>query len=137
MNLVGDLTGGPVCRWIESQLHVDLGECAAIGVVQDEALIAAVAFNNYQPHMIEASVVATTPRWCSRRVLAAVFAYPFRQLGVRRVQATTARRNKRARKFIERLGFKYEGIARKGWPRGGDAAVYSMLNNECRWLRDG
>jgi hypothetical protein len=25
-------------------------------------------------------------------------------------------------------------MARAGWPDGGDAAVYSMLSQECRWL---
>ncbi len=109
----------------------------AFGVVRDAHVIAAVIYTNYHPgHMIEIGVVSVDPRWCTRQVLGAAFAYPFRDLNVRRLQATTARRNKRARRLIGRLGFKFEGTARQGWPAGGDASVYSMLRRECRWLEE-
>jgi alkanesulfonate monooxygenase SsuD/methylene tetrahydromethanopterin reductase-like flavin-dependent oxidoreductase (luciferase family) len=64
------------------------------------------------------------------------FGYPFDQLGVKRVQATIAKGNKAARKFVERLGFRYEGLARFGFSATQHAAVYSMLREECRWLHE-
>ena len=41
----------------------------------------------------------------SRRVLREIFKYPFKQLGVNRLQAVTSVTNMRCREFIERLGF--------------------------------
>ena len=35
---------------------------------------------------------------------------------------------------MERLGFKLEGLARRAHDGETDAAVYSMLPAECRWL---
>ena len=63
----------------------------------------------------------------TRRTLRYIFEYPFKQLGVSRLQAVTATTNHRCREFIERLGFKLEGFARKAHDGEQDAAVYSML----------
>ena len=52
------------------------------------------------------------------------------------MQATIRRGNRTARRFVERLGFRYEGMAREAWPTGEDAALYSMLRRECRWTGD-
>jgi len=84
--------------------------------------------------MIEMTVASISPRWASKGNLQAFFAYPFHQLGVRRVQAQTASENTKVRRFLERLGFQFEGIARLAHYQGGDAAFYSMLKSECRFI---
>ena len=121
-------------KWVSHQLGQPIPEGVAIGVERDSRLIAAVVFHNYHGHMIEASIAATTPKWCSRRALAAFFNYPFNQAGVQRLQVVCRRKNKHARKFVERLGFKFEGIGRRAWSATEDAAIYSMLPHECRWI---
>lgn len=133
-----------VARWVSHQLGgMDFGPCLAVGVFDDVAgdLVAGVVYNRYHrdrhtgdPHMLEASIAATTPAWATRGVLAGIFAYPFEDIGVQRLQATVRRRNKHARRFVERLGFKYEGKGRRAWSRTEDAIVYSMLPDECRWI---
>ena len=108
-------------------------------VVYRDAVVASVIFNEYRQMprgaSMQASIASTSPKWCTRRVLRAVFSYPFGQMNVARLWASTARNNKRARRFLARLGFAYEGIARRAHDGVMDAAVYSMLPGECRWVR--
>ena len=70
----------------------------------------------------------------SRRTLRRIFEYPFKQLEVSRLQAVTSVKNLRCKAFIERLGFKLEGLARRAHDGETDQAVYSMMPSECRWL---
>ena len=112
----------------------------AIGaaLLKDGKMAGAVVFNNY--HVLhrgswcEISVAIDDAACVSRRGLRKIFEYPFKQLGVSRLQAVTSVTNQRCRSFIERLGFKLEGLARKAHDGEQDAAVYSMLPAECRWL---
>ncbi len=137
IQLIGGQPGSTLCRWAQAGFDVDLGDFASIGVVRDGELIGAFVYNNYAPeHSIEMGLTTIDPRWCTRRVLRAAFDYPFHMLRVKRIQATTHRRNRKARDLVQRLGFKFEGIGRKAWPTGGDAAVYSLLRHECRWIDD-
>ena len=101
-------------------------------------MAAAAVFNSY--HVLEkgswceVSVAIDDVEGVSKRTLRQIFEYPFKQLEVSRLQAQTSVKNLRCRAFIERLGFKLEGLARKAHDGEQDAAVYSMLPGECRWL---
>jgi RimJ/RimL family protein N-acetyltransferase len=126
-----------VAAWVGLQLGFEFkGAYAAIGIARAGEAIGGVVYTGYcqAPHMIEASIATTDRRWASRHVLMGLFAFPFVQLGVERLQTRAHRRARKIRKFNLDLGFKFEGIMRRGWPLGGDAAVYSMLPDECRWL---
>ena len=132
-----------VARWVLERLPdiADFGPCTAIGVARNQQPVAGVVYNNYHRGlngsgpMVEGTIVATDPRFLTRGVIRALLAYPFCQLGARRFQVTVAKRNKRARKFIERLGFVYEGTGRRAWSDARDACVYSMLPEEAvKWL---
>ena len=112
-----------------------IATASGFGVVRDGELIAAIMYSNFRPPQVcDIGIVSTDPRWCTREVLRRAFYGPFRVWKVRRLGCITSRRNKKARRMIERLGFKMEGVARQGWPTGGDAVVYSMMPDECRWL---
>jgi RimJ/RimL family protein N-acetyltransferase len=118
----------------------DWGPCRAIGIAENGELIAAIVFNNYHWPNIECSIASSSGHWCSRRNLAAIFAYPFRQLACRRVGATTEATNQPVRQFLLRLGFCHEGLMRCAFPPTpgnpeGHAAVFGMLEAECAWLR--
>lgn len=129
--------------WVCGKLQMrNPGPASAIGVVNERGIIAAALFHNQhddpdgKPFMIEISFVAIDKRWSTRSNIKTILSYPFNQLGVKRLQAITAKTNLPARRFLEHLGFKLEGIARHGWPQGGHAACYSMLRRECLWLED-
>ena len=107
-------------------------------LLKDGKMAGAVVFNNY--HVLhkgswcEISVAIDDAECVSRRGLRQIFEYPFKQLGVNRLQAVTSVENLRCREFIERLGFRLEGFGRKAHDGEQDAAVYSMLPGECKWI---
>lgn len=61
----------------------------------------------------------------------------FVDAGLVRVTAIVAKRNLRARKLLEGLGFKLEGIKRRGFDGRRHGAQYSMLAEDCAWLDNG
>jgi RimJ/RimL family protein N-acetyltransferase len=124
-----------VAEWVRLRLPgiEGWGPCAAIGIARGDELVAGVVYNNLRWPNIEASIASTDPGWCSRRNLAAIFAYPFRQLGCRRLGALTEATNQPVRAFLCRLGFREEGLCRQALPTG-DAVIFGMTPQECRWL---
>src|SRR5690606_21608605 len=68
------------------------GNCTAIGVEEGGRLIGGVVYHDWSPEagVVEMSAAATSKRWLSRRVLHAIFSYPFDQLGVQMVLMRTA-----------------------------------------------
>lgn len=110
------------------------GEHQVIGLECDGKPIAAVVFNLYSGADIALHVAALPgKRWATRAYLRACFGYAFDQLKVRRVSAFVASANT-ARRFVEHLGFKREGLMRECLPDGDDIVVYGMLKRECRFL---
>jgi RimJ/RimL family protein N-acetyltransferase len=133
------LTGwdGAVAQWVGERLGIeDFGQYKAIGVVDDQTLIAGVVYNNLRHPNIEMTIASESPRWCSRRILFGLFAYPFNQLRCQRVTAVTERKNQPTRAFLYRLGFREEGQMRRAFPSGEDAVIHGMLREECRWLEE-
>ncbi len=126
-----------VAEWVRQQFPqiISFGDCTAIGIAEDNKIIAGIVYYNYHRHMIDVSIAAISARWCDRRILRAVFSYPFSQLKVRRIQMTVPKRDKRNRKMLERAGFKFEGVRRQACNDGSDACEFSMLKCEAeRWL---
>ena len=133
-----------ISKWVGDKLGIyDFGPCTTIGVARDGEIIAGAVYGNYhldnsgKPLSIEVTIVSIDKTWLDRHILSTLFGYPFTRLKVRRVQLTTAKRNKELRIMFERLGFKFEGVLRKAWRGGGDAVVYSMLPHECSWIKKG
>lgn len=133
-----------VADWASNQLYGVsryFGDhAAAIGVILDEKMICAFVYNNYtmtpdgEPLNIEMSIASIDKRWASRHTLREAFAYPFIQLGLERVQATTSTQNEGANSMLTRLGFQKEGEHRKAYPNKDDAYSWSMLKSDCRWI---
>ncbi len=125
-----------ISRWVGDRVGIaSFGHCTAIGIAGTAGLIAGVVYNNYREGVgLEATIASTSPRWCNRATLAAIFGYPFDQVGCRRLTAITERKNQPVRAFLCRIGFREEGLLRHGFPSD-DAVVYGMLREECRWLR--
>ena len=130
-----------VIQWVERQLGLNQGDLepgTALGIIREGHIIAGVVYSDFREgehgSSIQGSIASLHPQWCNRKVLRSIFAYPFQQIRVSRFWLSTSRKNKHARKFVERLGFRFEGIARRAHDGRTDAAVYSMLPHECRWL---
>lgn len=112
----------------------------ALGVLCDGQLVAGIVFNNYQekndssPLSIEMTIYSVDKRWCTRHNLRKIFAYPFAQLRLERVQAVCSAHNEGVIMFLKKIGFMQEGRHRMAYFDGGDALSFGMLKHECRWL---
>ena len=110
------------------------GACAAIGVVRSGRLIGGVVWHNFRGHDIEVSAAFDRADWARPSTLSRLFAYPFVQLSCARITALTGRKNKRTRRFLRGIGFREEGVIRRGLDGREDAVIYGMLRSECRVL---
>lgn len=125
-----------VSAWVAQRIpHVEsFGNSATLGVMDDHGLpLGAVVYHEFRGNDIQMSCAAESAGWLSRKVLKAIFRYPFVQLRCHRVTAMTPARNKHTREFLEKVGFKQEGLMRQGFIDD-DCVVYGMLRDECKWI---
>lgn len=113
------------------------GACHTVAVMDDDekSIAAVIVYSRYSGRDMEMSIASWHPGWCSRKVLAPIFWYPFQFANCARVTATTRKSAKEVRRFLERLGFKQEGVLRKSY-LDSDGVVYGMLRSECKWLKE-
>jgi RimJ/RimL family protein N-acetyltransferase len=129
-----------VAEWLLDRIrdNVNLNsDFNAIGVVKDERLIGGVLYHCYRRSDVMADleiVIAGEPGWLSRDRLNKFFHYPYVDLNCTRTTVVCSKKNRKARKLAERLGYRFEGQIRKAMQDGADAMVYGMLKDECRWL---
>lgn len=106
-----------------------------IGLRRDGELVAGVIYEGINRNNLWMHVAAEPGRrWMTLDYLRAVFAYPFKVCGVRRVSGYVDESNADARRFDERLGFREEARLRGAANDGGDVIVYAMWREECRYV---
>jgi hypothetical protein len=110
--------------------------CSAIGQIKDEEIIAGVMYDNYTGSSICIHSRIDEPKLVSRKFYWAVFDYPFNKLKVKRLTGVVPLSNLNAQKLNEHLGFKKEAILKDYFPSG-DAIIYVMRQEDCRFLRLG
>lgn len=130
-----DVVGEMVKSRIPHMRGGDWGYFTSLGVILNNELVGGVIYHEYRKFDMQMSCAFDRIGWARRGVLRALFSYPFNDLGVRRVTAITGRKNKKAKKLLTDLGFSLEGVARKGLDGVEDAFCFSMLREECKWLR--
>lgn len=106
----------------------------AMGFSSNGELVAGVVYNNYRKRDIQLSAYSMNERWLNKKNLQKIFEYPYNQLNCIRTTAVTGRKNKRTRKLLLGLGYRLEGVCRKGLDGKQDAMIYGMLRDECRWI---
>ncbi len=110
------------------------GNCNAIGVINDAGVcVGGVVYHNWQQFFrtIDLSFAADDPRWLTPTIIRALLSYPFDDLGCQRVTALTPKRNRRARRFLDRFGFKREGCVARGFDSD-DAIISGLLVEDWR-----
>ena len=106
-----------------------------IGLQKDGRLIAGVLYDDFNGSNVWMHVAAEPgKRWLTREYLQACFAYPFNQLGVRRITGWVEASNTDARRFDEHLGFKQEAVLTGAARDGGDVIIYRMFKEECKYV---
>lgn len=128
--------GADVVKWVENKLNdkFDPVLSQGIGITKNGKLACGVVYSNYRETDVEMSVYCDDSKLWSKAALRAFFLYPFKTLGCKRVTAIIHKRNKVARHFVERLGFRLEGVMKEAL-KDGDACIYGMTKNECKWVK--
>lgn len=111
----------------------DFGPCSTIGVERGGRLILGVVYHGFTAADVQISAASISPLWADPGVLAALYAYPFLQLQVRRLTAIVPESLKRVHRTLVHMGFAIEGRHRYGF--GLEASVtFGMVREECPWL---
>lgn len=110
-------------------------DAPSIGLLENGRIIGGVVYTMYTGNGIMMNVAGGYKGWINRAFLRAAFAYPFKQLGCTRVSGLVRVDNFAAQQFDERLGFKREGLVRRGDDDGTDLIMYGMLREECKWIK--
>lgn len=102
-------------------------------IEEDREIAGAVVYDAFTPFDCCIHVRLDKPGCKEPHVLRAVFAYPFEQLGLKRLTGLVGARNERGQQLCQWLGFRPEG--RKVLALGDeDELIYGMLAGECKWL---
>lgn len=133
------MQGAPsaLTSWLGVRCGVEnWGAAMAIGLLDARGqTVAAVGYSRCDGHDVMMHVAAISrSRWLSRRFLWFLFDYPFNHLKCARATVLIAENNHDSRRLAEGVGFKLEGVMRKGDKSGDDLLVYGMLKEECPWL---
>ena len=139
------ITSPTVAGWVADRIDnvdgpEDFGPCQAIGFLKNREPVAGVVY--YKQHRLSDNAsdifaaIAAEPQsgWANRSVLNLMFAYPFLQLDCARITVVVAEGNERSAKLAKKLGFRREGVLRRGWNGKTNALVFGMLKSECKWI---
>lgn len=105
-------------------------------VNDDQDFVAGVVVTNFRNTDCEISCASESPAAWRPSVCRAIFKYVFEQLGCVRCTSITTKGNRKARSFLQSLGFELEGNVRLGYDGRRDALIYGLLRSECRFLAD-
>ncbi len=123
--------------WVLKNLHAtpdDFGKHITLGIMLSSEPVAGIILHSIRKKRdVWLTVFAENKRWCTKRILRAVFGVCFDLLKCRRVSVRVDAQNFKSIKLIEHLGFVKEGVLRAFENNGHDAVIYSMFNNQCQW----
>lgn len=104
--------------------------------VRGDHIRAVVAYTDFRRWSVEMAVATdASGHWLSRSFLRACCAYPFLQLGLRRVTGRVESNNERAMALNEHLGGRREGVQRQQFGDN-DCILFGMLRDECPWIKE-
>jgi RimJ/RimL family protein N-acetyltransferase len=100
-------------RWANKKLRWNLThyDMVCVSTADDGDLLGVVVMTR-DAHSMFLDVATARRDWTSRKMINHVFALCFGDLGYRRITALTSAKNMRIHKFVRRLGFRKEGVAK-------------------------
>jgi RimJ/RimL family protein N-acetyltransferase len=111
-------------------------ETMCIGQEKDGKLIAVVGYNNFTDNLCQIHVASTDVYWLNKKLIFAIFDYPFNKLGVKVIIAPIYKGNVKSLNLCRKLGF--EKVADIPYAhKYGDLIIMSMKRNQCKWLLQG
>jgi RimJ/RimL family protein N-acetyltransferase len=124
--------------WAQQRIGVTFKKDAyTIGLERSGELSAVVVYDNFSDVDCNMHIASDGTRaWLNKALLLSAFAYPFTQLGLRRVTGLVAAKNTDALKFDENLGFVREGYHPHAM-KDDDLISLGMLKEHCRFIPQG
>lgn len=127
----------PIAKWVLDNIGEPDGrfqdDYKAIGVFDGDTLLGAVIFDAFTRQDCNLHICVQDRRCVSRRIIRAVFDYPFRQLSLARVSVQVLESNSASLEFVQRLGFIYEGAKRLPAMK---QLLFGLQRHECHWLNE-
>lgn len=126
-----------VARWVRRRITGFMPEpnARALGVVRRGDVVAGVVYERFNGVHIEASIAADSAGWASRKALAHLFGYPFRQLGCEAISVIVPASNLVSLNLATKLGFAPEAFVKFAAPDGTHLIVLKMFRDSCDWIR--
>lgn len=127
-----------VAAWVSQRLTeyggTGFGKCTAIGIFDGDGsrVIAGCVYFDYHEKLqtLGMAIASDSPMFATKGTIRALLHYPFEQLGVFKVWATTLHTNAKAERFLKKVGFVREGILRHQFGPKRHAAFYGLIKPE-------
>ena len=124
---------------IDGRSMADVGEYEALGVIVDGEATGGVIYSGYDTcsKSINAWIRGTPGKpWLKRAVVRRMFEIPFIDMKCEAVRCGIKEGNKASEKLCRHLGFRKEGILRRGWDGRTNMLIFGMLKSECKWIKE-
>ena len=110
---------------------------AAIGLLRDDELVAGVLYEDFtgEGGSITGTIAVVPGAVMGKEFTRAIFAYPFKQLGVGKIIALVSNINWKSVRLVNHMGF-IETAVVQGYYPDADLIVFEMSATDCRWLGD-
>lgn len=114
------------CRKLDVQ-RAYFGKCAIISIDDPKTVVVYSSFNGIN---CEITVASDGVFWTRPEYMKVFLAYPFQQLGCRRVTILVMESNNRVCRLAKRMGFTEEGVLRKYMASGEDVHILGLLKED-------
>lgn len=110
-------------------------DAKAIGRQRNGKIVGVVVFDGFSSTDCNVHLASDgSKRWMTRRFAIAALAYPFIQLGYKRITGLVHAKDTATLAFDQHFGFKIEGLHRCAAEDGGDIVSLGLLRSECRFI---
>ena len=125
-------SNGKIYKWVvdgikdKDPIQNDL----TIGIYYDNVLVAGIIFTFFSKFNAYISAYSEDKKWCSRRVINFLYDYLFDELNFKKLTCIAAKNNKKAKKFLTKLGFRLEGVIKYGRLNGTSAFIFGLCSKD-------
>jgi hypothetical protein len=137
MKFIGFEREDEAIKWAKERIGINgpVGFCRAISAVDSAGNLAfVVVLSNFVPRNVDMHIAGQEgAKWASPReglkLFNRVFDYAYNELKAVRVTGLVRCKNQMARRFVEHLGFKLEGVMRQVF-EDDDLCIYGFLKED-------
>ena len=129
------ITGIAVVSWVMNRCApvVATPDAVGLGWEHNERIVAGVMYEEYTEASIHATIAVESGSVIQRGFLWAMFDYPFRQVGVKKIIVQMSSANEASENLARHLGFTLEARIKDAY-LDGDRLIYTMTKDNCKWL---